>query len=57
MVGEAQAASWQRKIEILKAATDQDVNLREIASRFNVSKATVWNTLNDFTSAYQLTED
>jgi len=52
----ASKASWIRKIEILKAATDPEAQLRTIASRFNVSSGTVWNTLNEFTSVYQLTE-
>lgn len=53
----ANASSWIRKIEILKAATDPEAQLRTIASRFNVSSGTVWNTLNEFTSIYQLTEE
>lgn len=57
MVGRATEASWLRKIEILKAACDPEMSLQEIASRFNVSKGTAWNTIHEFTTTYQLTED
>ena len=50
-------ANWQRKIEILKAVSDGTSNLKDIASRFNVSRGTIHNTLNEFTTTYQLTED
>ncbi|MGC1131501.1 MAG: helix-turn-helix domain-containing protein [Nitrososphaeraceae archaeon] len=49
--------NWQRRVEILKAATDTGTSLSQIASRFNVSKGTVWKTVNDFTTTYQLTEE
>jgi hypothetical protein len=39
-------ANWQRKAEILKAFTDPKTTLEEVGHRFNISKGTVWNTLN-----------
>ena len=45
-------ANWQRKAEILKAFTDPKTTLEEVGHRFNISKGTVWNTLNEFTTAY-----
>lgn len=50
--------NWQRKIEILKViASEPETPLHAVGSRFNVSKGTVYNTLNQFTTTYQLTED
>ena len=50
-------ANWTRKVELLKACSDADANLREIAGRFNVSRGTVYYTLNEFTNIYRLTEE
>lgn len=50
-------ANWTRKVEILKACADGTSNLKDIASRFNVSRGTIHNTLNEFTTTYQLTEE
>lgn len=50
-------ANWSRKTEILKALTEPESNMREIASRFNVSRGTIYNTLNEFTNIFRLTEE
>ena len=50
--------NWVRKVEILKAiASEPETSLVQIGQRFNVSKGTIYNTLNQFTTTYQLTED
>jgi hypothetical protein len=50
-------ANWARKNEILKALAEPESRMPEIAGRFNISRGTVYHTLNEFTNVFRLTEE